>query len=120
MLTTVKEEGLEGGDPFPPYVDSSDLPVQVDSPGGKKAVPKSFAEIQALLQAGKKREVKFILREGTWPANSKIRQQLWPLLCHQHVQGKTTQDAGFYWELVNQLFGTTGIISFYKCLYVQF
>ncbi|XP_043275714.1 GTPase-activating protein skywalker isoform X5 [Venturia canescens] len=56
--------------------------------------------------AGRKREVKLIIRENAWPLNNGIRTQLWPALCNQHAHGKSMLD-GFYWDMVNQVFGTT-------------
>ncbi|XP_068150267.1 GTPase-activating protein skywalker isoform X8 [Drosophila tropicalis] len=73
---------------------------------GKEPALRSFTEIQQLLQQGKKRDVKNILRENSWPINSPIRSQLWPLLCGQHLTKQHMLD-GFYWEMVHQVFGTT-------------
>ncbi|XP_058450988.1 GTPase-activating protein skywalker isoform X5 [Malaya genurostris] len=73
---------------------------------GKKPNLKTFQEVQSLIQQGKKREAKLVLRENSWPTNSSIRSQLWPALCSQHHVGKTMLD-GFYWDMVNQVFGTT-------------
>ncbi|XP_055644993.1 GTPase-activating protein skywalker isoform X8 [Toxorhynchites rutilus septentrionalis] len=73
---------------------------------GKKPNLKSFQDVQSLIQQGKKRETKLVLRENSWPTNSPIRSQLWPALCSQHHVGKTMLD-GFYWDMVNQVFGTT-------------
>ncbi|XP_017022477.1 GTPase-activating protein skywalker isoform X3 [Drosophila kikkawai] len=73
---------------------------------GKEPALRSYTEIQQLLQQGKKRDVKNILRENSWPINSPIRSQLWPMLCGQH-QTKEHMLDGFYWEMVHQVFGTT-------------
>ncbi|XP_017082397.1 GTPase-activating protein skywalker isoform X11 [Drosophila eugracilis] len=73
---------------------------------GKEPALRSYTEIQQLLQQGKKRDVKNILRENSWPINSPIRSQLWPMLCAQH-QTKQQMLDGFYWEMVHQVFGTT-------------
>ncbi|XP_069962372.1 GTPase-activating protein skywalker isoform X8 [Bactrocera oleae] len=73
---------------------------------GKEPALRSFTEIQQLLQQGKKRDVKSILRENSWPINSPIRAQLWPALCAQH-QTKQNMLDGFYWDMVHQVFGTT-------------
>ncbi|KPU74460.1 uncharacterized protein Dana_GF24274, isoform H [Drosophila ananassae] len=73
---------------------------------GKEPALRSHTEIQQLLQQGKKRDVKNILRENSWPINSPIRSQLWPTLCGQH-QTKQQMLDGFYWEMVHQVFGTT-------------
>ncbi|XP_017857454.1 PREDICTED: TBC1 domain family member 24 isoform X9 [Drosophila arizonae] len=73
---------------------------------GKEPALRSFTEIQQLLQQNKKRDVKNILRENSWPINSPIRSQLWPALCAQHLTKQNMLD-GFYWEMVHQVFGTT-------------
>ncbi|XP_055683580.1 GTPase-activating protein skywalker isoform X2 [Lutzomyia longipalpis] len=111
--TTARAEKLSGieeeadmYDAFAPHVDTSQITIITDSPAGKKATLKSFSEVQQLIQQGKKREVKTTIRENSWPINSPIRSQLWPALCSQHQNGKSMLD-GFYWDMVNQVFGTT-------------
>jgi TBC1 domain family member 24 len=70
----------------------------------KKQPLKTFNDIKGLIQQGKKREVKLLIRENAWPVNSTIRAQLWPELCAQHHHGKNMLD-GFYWDMVNQVKG---------------
>ncbi|XP_026745557.1 TBC1 domain family member 24 isoform X5 [Trichoplusia ni] len=72
---------------------------------GKKAPLKSFEEIQPLIHQGRKRELKLLIRENSWPINSPVRASLWPALCRQHQHGKSMLD-GFYWDMVTQVFGT--------------
>lgn len=109
--TTVHEEEAatvtDIDDVFPPHVDTTNIVIQPESPTSKKQTLKTFAEINTLLQAGRKREIKLIIRENAWPLNNGIRTQLWPALCNQHAHGKNMLD-GFYWDMVNQVFGTTG------------
>uniref|UniRef100_A0A1B6EBY2 TLDc domain-containing protein n=2 Tax=Clastoptera arizonana TaxID=38151 RepID=A0A1B6EBY2_9HEMI len=105
MLSVLVEES-DIYEVFPPHVDTSSIPILPESPLGKKPPLKTYNEIHGLLQSGKKREVKQILRDNCWPTNSTIRSQLWPSLCQQHAHDKSMQE-GFYWDLVNQLFGTT-------------
>lgn len=105
MLSVLEEES-DIYEVFPPHVDATDIPSLPDSPGGKKLPLKAYNEIETLLKSGRKREVKIILRENCWPTNSTLRAQLWPLLCHQHSPDKSVQE-GYYWDLVNQIFGTT-------------
>ncbi|XP_014284027.1 GTPase-activating protein skywalker isoform X2 [Halyomorpha halys] len=105
MLSVLEEES-DIYEVFPPHVDTSEIPSQQDSPSSRKIPLKTYEEIDALLECGKKREVKIILRENCWSTHSTIRSQLWPRLCHQHAPDKSMQE-GFYWDLVNQLFGTT-------------
>ncbi|XP_065203238.1 GTPase-activating protein skywalker isoform X4 [Planococcus citri] len=93
-------------DVFPPHVDISSITIPPESPSGKKAPLKTINEISAAIQAGRKQEVKKMLRENSWPINNTIRSHLWPMLCQQHAQDKQMQE-GFYWDLVTQLFGTT-------------
>jgi TBC1 domain family member 24 len=68
----------------------------------KKQPLKNFNDIKQLIQQGKKREVKLLIRENTWPVNSTVRSQLWPELCAIHQHGKNMVD-GFYWDMVNQV-----------------
>lgn len=109
-LSVVEEEAANVAniaEAFPPHVDTTNIVVQPESPTSKKQTLKTFAEVNALLQAGKKREVKLMMRDNAWPLNNRIRAQLWPALCNQHAHGKNMLD-GFYWDMVNQVFGTTG------------
>ncbi|XP_032664302.1 GTPase-activating protein skywalker isoform X2 [Odontomachus brunneus] len=108
-LSVVEEEAANIAniaEAFPPHVDTTNIVVQPESPTSKKQTLKTFTEVNALLQAGKKREVKLMMRENAWPLNNRIRTQLWPALCNQHSHGKNMLD-GFYWDMVNQVFGTT-------------
>ncbi|XP_011635001.1 TBC1 domain family member 24 isoform X2 [Pogonomyrmex barbatus] len=108
-LSVVEEEATnvtDIDDAFPPHVDTSNIVIQPESPTSKKQTLKTFAEVNTLLQAGRKREAKLIIRENAWPLNNGIRAQLWPALCNQHAHGKSMLD-GFYWDMVNQVFGTT-------------
>lgn len=108
-MTSVLEEETNADidDAFPPHVDTTNIVIQPESPTSKKQALKTFNEVNALLQAGRKREAKLIIRENAWPLNNGIRAQLWPALCAQHAHGKNMLD-GFYWDMVNQVFGTTG------------
>ncbi|KOB73931.1 Uncharacterized protein OBRU01_09732 [Operophtera brumata] len=69
---------------------------------GKKAPLKTFEEVQPLLQQSRKRELKLVIRENSWPINSPVRASLWPALCRQHQHGKSMLD-GFYWDMVTQV-----------------
>ena len=109
-MLSVLEEETENLENFPPYVDANSIEPLPDSPSKKGSI-KTFEEIQLLLQNGKKREVKQIIRENAWPIEGGIRRKLWPALCLQHTQ-KNTNEEGYYWEMVKQLFGTTGKIIF--------
>jgi len=83
-LSVVEEEATnvtDIDDAFPPHVDTSNIVIQPESPTSKKQTLKTFAEVNTLLQAGRKREVKLIIRENAWPLNNGIRTQLWPALC---------------------------------------
>ncbi|XP_068150253.1 GTPase-activating protein skywalker isoform X2 [Drosophila tropicalis] len=104
----VEESDLYEG--FAPHVETSEIKTldfyNIPKQTGKEPALRSFTEIQQLLQQGKKRDVKNILRENSWPINSPIRSQLWPLLCGQHLTKQHMLD-GFYWEMVHQVFGTT-------------
>ncbi|KAG6439691.1 hypothetical protein O3G_MSEX000994 [Manduca sexta] len=88
---------------------ATDTPTQIwtqclPSPlfAGKKAPLKTFDEIQPLIQQARKRELKLLIRENSWPINSPVRASLWPALCRQHQHGKSMLD-GFYWDMVTQV-----------------
>ncbi|XP_023308559.1 GTPase-activating protein skywalker isoform X13 [Lucilia cuprina] len=108
-LSGIEEESdlYEG---FAPHVETSEIKVldfyNLPKSTGKEPALRSFTEIKQLLDQGKKRDVKTILRENSWPINSPIRSQLWPTLCGQH-NTKPPMVEGFYWEMVHQVFGTT-------------
>lgn len=105
QLSGIEEES-DIYEAFAPHVDTANISVLTDTPPGKKPNLKTFQDVQSLIQQGKKREAKLVLRENSWPTNSPIRSQLWPALCSQHHVGKNMLD-GFYWDMVNQVFGTT-------------
>lgn len=105
------EEVSDIYDAFAPHVDTNNISQATanETPPTTKKLPlKNFQEVQALILAGKKREVKLALRENNWPINSAIRSQLWPALCEQHLPANNNPMlSGFYWDQVNQVFGTT-------------
>ncbi|XP_028160875.1 GTPase-activating protein skywalker isoform X8 [Ostrinia furnacalis] len=105
MLSAVLEEEPDLYEAFPPHVDPTGITILTDSPPGKKAPLKTFEEIQPLIQQARKRELKILIRENSWPINSPVRAALWPALCRQHQHGKSMLD-GFYWDMVTQVFGT--------------
>ncbi|XP_013200546.1 GTPase-activating protein skywalker isoform X1 [Amyelois transitella] len=105
MLSAVLEEEPDLYEAFPPHVDPSGITILTDSPPGKKAPLKTFDEVQSIIQQGRKRELKILIRENSWPINSPVRASLWPALCKQHQHGKSMLD-GFYWDMVTQVFGT--------------
>ncbi|XP_037297990.1 GTPase-activating protein skywalker isoform X7 [Manduca sexta] len=105
MLSAVLEEEPDLYEAFPPHVDPTGITILTDSPPGKKAPLKTFDEIQPLIQQARKRELKLLIRENSWPINSPVRASLWPALCRQHQHGKSMLD-GFYWDMVTQVFGT--------------
>ncbi|XP_053611086.1 GTPase-activating protein skywalker isoform X1 [Plodia interpunctella] len=105
MLSAVLEEEPDLYEAFPPHVDPTGITILTDSPPGKKAPLKTFDEVQPIIQQGRKRELKILIRENSWPINSPVRASLWPALCKQHQHGKSMLD-GFYWDMVTQVFGT--------------
>ena len=109
MLSVLEEES-DIYEVFPPHVDTSSVPILTDSPTKKPAL-KTYNEVHGLIQSGRKREVKQVIRDNAWPINSTIRSQLWPVLCQQHAHDKSILE-GFYWDMVNQIFGTTGESTF--------
>ncbi|XP_013133648.1 PREDICTED: TBC1 domain family member 24 isoform X4 [Papilio polytes] len=105
MLSAVLEEEPDLYEAFPPHVDPTGITILTDSPPGKKAPLKTYEEVQPLLQQSRKRDLKLVIRENSWPINSPVRAALWPALCRQHQHGKSMLD-GFYWDMVTQVFGT--------------
>ncbi|KAF2905829.1 hypothetical protein ILUMI_00335 [Ignelater luminosus] len=106
MLSVLEEEAgtLDG---FPSHVDATAITVVPPSPSSKPL--KNFSDIQTLLQQGRKQDVKNILRTNSWPVNDPIRAKLWPVLCGQHHNSKSSDLDGFYWDMVNQVFGSTDL-----------
>ncbi|KYN28421.1 TBC1 domain family member 24 [Trachymyrmex cornetzi] len=91
-LSVVEEEATnvtDIDDAFPPHVDTSNIVIHPESPTSKKQTLKTFAEVNTLLQASRKREAKLIIRENAWPLNNGIRTQLWPALCDQQLPEKS-------------------------------
>lgn len=91
-------------------VDARGITVVPPSPTSKPL--KTITDVKSLLQQGRKQDLKQLLRNNAWPVNSSIRAQLWPLLCTQHQASKSnigSMDDGFYWEMVNQVFGNTDL-----------
>lgn len=107
MPTTLSASGEGSQEGFGQYVDHSNIKPLPETPS-KKAVVKTFEEVNSLLAIGKKGDVKQIVRETAWPLDSPIRSKLWPALCFQHA--KDAPEPGYYWDMVKQLYGTTGKI----------
>ena len=111
------EDNIEVVDDLPKleYVDLSNITKHenkaVETP--RRQPLKTCSEIQTLFDQGKRKEIKHILRDSTWPINCAIRSELWPLLCRQHQSQSGLKSAhsndALYWDLVNQVFGTTNL-----------
>ncbi|KAJ8977841.1 hypothetical protein NQ317_007969 [Molorchus minor] len=84
IMPSVLEEVVDDTSVYTPLVDSSGI-------------------------TGRKQDIKHLLRNNSWPANNPIRKELWPLLCTQHQNGKSNIMDGFYWDMVNQVFGSTDL-----------
>ncbi|XP_074041461.1 GTPase-activating protein skywalker isoform X2 [Leptinotarsa decemlineata] len=107
IMPSVLEEVDDSSNVFTPLVDYSGITVIPSSPSSKPL--KTINDVRALLQQGRKQDVKQLLRNNPWPVNSPIRKELWYLLCTQHQNGKSNFMDGFYWDMVNQVFGTTDL-----------
>lgn len=106
MLSVLEEEeGIVNG--FPSHVDASAITILPPSPTNKPL--KTFLDVQTLVLQGRKQDVKNILRNNGWPVDNLIRKQLWPMLCGQHHNSKSSDSDGFYWDMVTQVFGSTEI-----------
>lgn len=107
-MPSVLEDLDDSSNIYTPLVDSSGIQVTPLSPSSKPL--KAFGDICILLQQGHKQDVKQSLRNNPWPVNNPIRKELWPLLCKQHQNSKSSNFMdGFYWDMVNQVFGTTDL-----------
>ncbi|XP_044267934.1 GTPase-activating protein skywalker isoform X2 [Tribolium madens] len=105
MPSVLEEVAVEQSNAYTPFVDSSGITVVPPSPSSKPL--KSIGDVQSLLQQGRKQDVKHLLRNNAWPVDSPIRGQLWSLLCIQHQNKSNNMSDGFYWDMVNQVFGST-------------
>lgn len=107
-MPSVLEDLEDSSNVYTPLVDSSGITVVPPSPSTKPL--KTYNDVCTLLQQGHKQDVKQILRNNPWPVNSSIRKELWPLLCkHQQNSKSSNYMDGFYWDMVNQVFGTTDL-----------
>lgn len=107
IMPSVLEEVDDSSNVYTPLVDSSGITVVLPSPSSKPL--KTINDVRVLLQQGRKQDLKQLLRNNAWPVNSPIRKELWPLLCTQHQNGKSNIIDGFYWDMVNQVFGSTDL-----------
>ncbi|XP_972217.2 GTPase-activating protein skywalker isoform X7 [Tribolium castaneum] len=105
MPSVLEEVAVEQSNAYTPFVDASGITVVPPSPSSKPL--KSIGDVQSLLQQGRKQDVKHLLRNNAWPVDSPIRGQLWSLLCIQHQNKSNSMSDGFYWDMVNQVFGST-------------
>lgn len=96
-------EGNPGG--FSPYVDETGVKPLPETPA-KKTTLKSYEEVKSLIDIGRRSDAKQVIRETPWPLDSSIRTKLWLSLCLHHT--KDAPETGYYWEMVKQLYGTTG------------
>ncbi|KAJ8955637.1 hypothetical protein NQ318_001468 [Aromia moschata] len=107
IMPSVLEEVDDSSNVYTPLVDSSGITVVPPNPSSKPL--KTISDVRVLLQQGRKQDLKQLLRNNAWPVNSPIRKELWPLLCTQHQNGKSNIIDGFYWDMVNQVFGSTDL-----------
>ncbi|KAK9872947.1 hypothetical protein WA026_020298 [Henosepilachna vigintioctopunctata] len=104
MMPSVLEEA-DIPNVFSSFVNPTGITVVPCSPTAKPL--KTITDVKNLLQQGRKQDLKYLLRNNGWPVDHPIRNQLWPLLCTQHQNDKSSNSMeGFYWEMVKQVFGT--------------
>jgi len=78
----------------------------------KKRLP--YDEMKDLITCGKIKEAKLAVRENDWDFKDIIRSRLWPLLDSIHESDRTRVE-GFYYESVEQIYGSTGKIIVACC-----
>ncbi|XP_063914626.1 GTPase-activating protein skywalker isoform X2 [Zophobas morio] len=108
IMPSVLEEAAveqEQSNSYTSLVDSTGITVVPPSPSSKPL--KTIGDVTSLLQQGRKQDAKHLLRNNAWPVDSPIRGQLWSLLCMQHQTKSNSMSDGFYWDMVNQVFGST-------------
>jgi hypothetical protein len=105
MPSVLEEVAVEQSNSYTSLVDSSGITVIPPSPSSKPL--KTISDVTSLLHLGRKQDVKHLLRNNAWPVDSPIRGQLWSLLCLQHQNKSNNMSDGFYWDMVNQVFGST-------------
>ncbi|XP_044752748.1 GTPase-activating protein skywalker isoform X7 [Coccinella septempunctata] len=104
MMPSALEEA-EVSNVFTSLVNPTGITIVPCSPTAKPL--KTITDVKTALQQGRKQDLKYILRNNAWPVDHPIRNQLWPLLCMQHQNEKSSNSIeGFYWEMVKQVFGT--------------
>ncbi|CAG7717920.1 unnamed protein product [Allacma fusca] len=67
----------------------------------------TYEEIKEMVINGKVKETKVAVRDSDWDVGDEMRSRLWPLLDSIHESDRSsTMVEGFYWDTVNQLFGS--------------
>lgn len=71
----------------------------------------TYEEIKEMVINGKVKETKIAVRDSDWDIVDEMRSRLWPLLDSIHESDRSSaMTEGFYWDTVNQIFGTSGTI----------
>ncbi|KAL7631306.1 UNVERIFIED_CONTAM: hypothetical protein RMT77_018387 [Armadillidium vulgare] len=91
--------------PFSSHVDMNELKV-APLTSSTTQWP-SIEEVESVLNSGKIKETKALLRHSNWGMDHIVRKHLWKSLV-QHITNETFVDL-YYWETVQQIYGTKEI-----------
>nr|XP_053628777.1 GTPase-activating protein skywalker-like isoform X3 [Cherax quadricarinatus] len=96
--------------PFSGHVDMSRIPVHNLAHTADETSMAKWEDIEALIQAGRMKEAKYIVRETDWSLGSPARENLWREICRHHSSEKDFGDY-YYWDTVKQIYGTTELLE---------
>nr|XP_045609959.1 GTPase-activating protein skywalker-like isoform X2 [Procambarus clarkii] len=96
--------------PFSGHVDMSRIPVHNLAHSADETTMAKWEDIEALMQAGRMKEAKSIVRETDWSLGSPARENLWREICRYHSSESDFGDF-YYWDTVKQIYGTTELLE---------
>ncbi|XP_069986001.1 GTPase-activating protein skywalker isoform X1 [Penaeus vannamei] len=92
--------------PFSDHVDMSRIPAYALVHSAEDGSQPKWDDIKELINAGKMKEAKIMVREADWSLASPVREELWKEMCRHHSTEKDFSDY-YYWDTVKQIYGTT-------------